>query len=167
MPRALHSLAAEQEALAACAVAELLEVLWRPSQNAAAVASVPPSQLRALTIIEQRAGINLRDLGEALGSTAPAVSRLCDRLEAAGLLQRSRVRANRRELELNLSRRGHAVLADTRALQAQKTAEVLQRMSPQHRRVLAEGLAAFRDAAAAHIGVGAGPAGEDDLSDTA
>ncbi|MGW0362915.1 MarR family winged helix-turn-helix transcriptional regulator [Streptomyces sp. NPDC002990] len=128
---------------------------------------VPPSQLRALTVIEERAGINLRDLGEALGSAPPAVSRLCDRLEAAGLLQRSRGSTNRREVELSLSRRGSAVLADIRALRTQKIAEVLQEMSPQHRRSLAEGLTAFHDAAVAHVGLDLAPGAGNGLSDTA
>ncbi|MFJ7270476.1 MarR family winged helix-turn-helix transcriptional regulator [Streptomyces sp. NPDC099050] len=166
MPRAVHSLTDDQALVDACAVAELLEVLWHPIQEAA-VGPVPASQLRALTVIEGRSGINLRDLGEALGSAPPAVSRLCDRLEAAGLLQRSRGRTNRREVELTLSRGGHAVLADTRSLRAHKAAEVLSRMTPQDRRSLAEGLAAFRDAAEAHIGLGDVLAGEDNLPDTA
>ncbi|MFD3871881.1 MarR family transcriptional regulator [Streptomyces sp. NPDC058623] len=165
MPRALHPLVDEQEVLEACAVAELLEVLWRPGPEAAE-GSVPPSQLRALTVIEQRDGINLRDLGDALGSAAPAVSRLCDRLEAAGLLQRSRVSTNRREVELTLSRRGHAVLANNRALRALRTAEVMQRMSAEDRRALAESLAAFRAAAADPAALGVPPRG-DTLSDTA
>ncbi|MFF4262251.1 MarR family winged helix-turn-helix transcriptional regulator [Streptomyces virginiae] len=166
MPRAVHPLADEQGVPEACAVTELLEVLWRPNHEAAGT-PVPPSQMRALTVIEQRDGINLRDLGEALGSAPPAVSRLCDRLEAAGLVQRSRVSTNRREVELTLSRRGHAVLADTRSQRVQRTAEVLQRMSPQQRRALAESLAAFRDAATGLIGIDARPGGSAGLSDTA
>ncbi|MFE9560106.1 MarR family winged helix-turn-helix transcriptional regulator [Streptomyces sp. NPDC006487] len=165
MPRALPSHVEEQGALDTCAVAELLEVLWSSNQETA-VGPVPPSQLRALTVIEQRAGINLRDLGEALGSAPPAVSRLCDRLEAAGLLQRSRGRINRREVELTLSRRGSAVLAETRALRAHKAAEVLRRMSSQDRHALAQGLAAFRDAATTHIRLGAFPDRDEPLPDT-
>ncbi|OKK16118.1 hypothetical protein AMK16_25725 [Streptomyces sp. CB00455] len=150
MPKAFHSLTQEQEAFDACAVAEMLEVLWGRHQEAPGE-GLPPSQLRALTILERRPGINLRDLGEALGSTPPSISRLCDRLEAAGLVQRSRVRTNRREVELSLSRRGRAVLAQTRARRAQSIAEVLQRMSPRRRQALGEGLSAFRDAALTHV----------------
>ncbi|MFJ6797279.1 MarR family winged helix-turn-helix transcriptional regulator [Streptomyces sp. NPDC091268] len=164
MPRAVPPHAEEQGALDACAVAELLEILWCSNQDTA-VGPVPPSQLRALTVIEQRAGINLRDLGEALGSAPPAVSRLCDRLEAAGLLERSRGRINRREVELTLSRRGSAVLAETRALRARKAAEVLRRMSPQDRHSLAEGLAAFREAAASDVRLEGLPAGDEPLPD--
>ncbi|MER7760154.1 MarR family transcriptional regulator [Streptomyces sp. NPDC097619] len=166
MPRAFHPLRDDQGVAEACAVAELLDVLWRPGHEAVA-APVPPSQLRALTVIEQRDGINLRDLGEVLGSAAPAVSRLCDRLEAAGLVRRSRASTSRREVELRLSRQGHAVLADTRALRARRTAEVLERMSPEDRRALAEGLAAFRAAATALTGPEAGTAADAALSDTA
>ncbi|WP_411102888.1 MarR family winged helix-turn-helix transcriptional regulator [Streptomyces sp. cmx-4-9] len=165
MPRALHPLVDEQEVLEACAVAELLEVLWRPNHEAA-VGPVPPSQLRALTVIEQRGAINLRDLGQALGSAPPAVSRLCDRLEAAGLLQRSRVSTDRREVELTLSRSGQTVLADNRASRALRTAEVLQRMPADSRRALAESLAAFRAAATGLLGLDVPPRGGT-FSDTA
>ncbi|MEV7416061.1 MarR family transcriptional regulator [Streptomyces sp. NPDC089919] len=166
MPRAFHALPDTQGVPQACAVAELLEVLWRPGHEAAAT-PVPPSQLRALTVIEQREGINLRDLGEVLGSAAPAVSRLCDRLEAAGLVRRSRATTSRREVELSLSRQGQAVLADARALRSARTAEVLARMSPQDRRALADGLTAFRDAAAGLVGLDAAADAPAGLSDTA
>ncbi|MGW7460652.1 MarR family winged helix-turn-helix transcriptional regulator [Streptomyces sp. NPDC054797] len=165
MPRALHPLDDEPGALDACAVVELLEVLWRPVNDAATVGAVPPSQLRALTVIEQHIGINLRDLGEALGSAPPAISRLCDRLEAAGLIQRTRAATNRRVIELSVSRHGRAVLEETRVLRARQTAEILQRMSPRHRQALAQGLAAFRAAAAPERT--APPSDADGLSDTA
>ncbi|MFD3875830.1 MarR family winged helix-turn-helix transcriptional regulator [Streptomyces sp. NPDC058623] len=167
MSKVFPSLTPEPEDLGACAVAEMLEVLWGHTHGTAALDVLPPSQLRALTVIEQRDGINLRDLGEALGSAASAVSRLCDRLEAAGMVQRSRVRTNRREVELSLSRRGKTVLAQTRAARKQKTVEVLERMSSQHQRALAEGLAAFRAAAAAHVGLYDETCVEDDLPVTA
>lgn len=76
----------------ASAASELLEVLWGRGQEAAASGTVSPSQLRALLVIEKHEGTNLRSLGEALGSRAPSVSRLCDRMEAMGLVQRRRAR---------------------------------------------------------------------------
>ncbi|MFI5828515.1 MarR family winged helix-turn-helix transcriptional regulator [Streptomyces sp. NPDC051578] len=165
MPRAFPSLSHDQTAHEACALLEMLDVLWGRSQEAAA--PVSPSQLRALIVIEQRAGVNLRDLGEALGSAPPSVSRLCDRLEAAGLLERSPARSSRREVELRLSRRGHTALADARALRAHELTKVLERMSPEQQRELAAGLAAFRGAAAAHVGLDVMADSEDRLTETA
>ncbi|MEU9234054.1 MarR family winged helix-turn-helix transcriptional regulator [Streptomyces subrutilus] len=144
----------------------MLEILWGRSQAALPQGPVSSSQLRALTVIEQRAGVNLRDLGEVLGSSPPAVSRLCDRLEAAGLLQRSLSRTSRREVELRLSRRGQAVLENTRTRRAQELDQVLLRMSPEMREALAESLAAFRAAATAHVGLDGVDSG-DLLSDSA
>ncbi|MFJ6797192.1 MarR family winged helix-turn-helix transcriptional regulator [Streptomyces sp. NPDC091268] len=164
MPRAFSSLSREQTAYEACALLEMLDVLWGRSQETAA--PVSPSQLRALIVIEQRAGVNLRDLGEALGSAPPSVSRLCDRLEAAGLLERSPARNSRREIELRLSRRGHAVLSEARAMRANELTKVLERMPSEQQRALAVGLAGFRRAAAAQLGLD-GTDSDDGLVETA
>lgn len=145
----LPPLQAAQVATEASALLELLDVLWGRGQEAVP-APVPPSQLRALTVIDEREHVNLRDLGEALGSTPPSVSRLCDRLEAAGLVQRSRATANRREVEVRLSRSGRSVLASVRAARSRELETVLTCLSREQRRALFDGLAAFRDAAAAH-----------------
>ncbi|MEE1799400.1 MarR family transcriptional regulator [Streptomyces sp. JV176] len=144
----------EQVAEAACAASELLEVLWGRGQEAAPSGPVPPSQLRALLVIETHEGANLRTLGEALGSRPSSVSRLCDRMEAMGLVTRSQSRASRREVELRLSRRGHQALDEYRAFRTREVGLVLERMEPSDVLLLAEGLSAFR--AAANQGQGAG-----------
>ncbi|MEW2135166.1 MarR family transcriptional regulator [Streptomyces sp. NPDC005409] len=150
----------EQVALEASALLEMLDLLWGRGQEA--MTAVPPSQLRALTVIDEREGMNLRDLGEVLGSTPPSVSRLCDRLEAAGLIHRSRATSNRRELEVRLSRGGRAVLASVRAARAGELQAVLTRMSPAQQRALFEGMTAFHSAALEHMGViGEAPPAED------
>ncbi|MFI5828117.1 MarR family transcriptional regulator [Streptomyces sp. NPDC051578] len=142
-----------QVAAEASALLEMLDVLWGRGQEAVP-SPVPPSQLRALTVIDEREAVNLRDLGEALGSTPPSVSRLCDRLEAAGLVQRSRATANRREVEVRLSRSGRSVLASVRAARARELEIVLARLSREERGALFEGLAAFRLAAGTDTGPG-------------
>lgn len=111
MPRAFPSLSHAQTAYGACALLEMLDVLWGRGQEGAC--AVSPSQLRALIVIEQRPGVNRRDLGEALGSAPPSVSRLCDRLEAAGLLERSPARNSRREVELRLKADADALSLQT------------------------------------------------------
>lgn len=90
----------------------------------------------------------MRALGEALGSTPPATSRLCDRLEAAGLVERRLSAASRREIELYLSRPGRALLDEVRAAQVREVSLVLAAMDPEATEALHKGLAAFRDAAA-------------------
>jgi DNA-binding MarR family transcriptional regulator len=127
--------------------AELLEVLWGRASTAPASAS----QLRVLLVLEHQEGINLRTLADFLGSTPPSTSRLCDRLLAAGFVEREVSAADRREIRLYLSARGRAFLADLRARREQALRAVLEQMPPAGRSALLTGLEAFCVAAAAQI----------------
>ncbi|AIS01068.1 MarR family transcriptional regulator [Streptomyces glaucescens] len=127
--------------------AELLEVLWGRASTAPASAS----QLRVLLILEHHDGINLRTLADSLASTPPSTSRLCDRLQAAGFVERVASPADRRELRLHLSGRGRAFLADLRARREEELQAVLALMPAAKRTALLEGLEAFCDAAALRI----------------
>ncbi|MFJ8045682.1 MarR family transcriptional regulator [Kitasatospora sp. NPDC096147] len=134
-------------AASASVVAELLEVLWGGSRDLAAT-PVSVSQLRVLYIVEEWDGINLRTLTERLESRPSSVSRLCDRLEAVGLLQRTASAVSRRELELHLTPAGLALVADIRAAREESLARVLAVMSGADRRALLAGLQGFRAASA-------------------
>ncbi|WP_128376185.1 MarR family transcriptional regulator [Streptomyces cavernae] len=134
--------------------AELLEVLW----GRASTAPVSASQLRVLFILEHNDGVNLRTLADALGSTPPSTSRLCDRLQAVGFVDRRPGVVSRRELRLHLSRRGRAFLAELRARRERALQSVLEQMPTAQRSALLEGLEAFCAAAEAQIQ-------EDDASD--
>ncbi|MER7645722.1 MULTISPECIES: MarR family winged helix-turn-helix transcriptional regulator [Streptomyces] len=140
----------EQVTEATLAASELLEVLWGRGQETARSAQVSPSQLRALLVIEDHEGTNLRALADALGSRPPAVSRLCDRLEAMGLAERCPSATSRREVELRLSLRGRAFLEEYRAARKSEVAAIVARMDPAQVADLASGLAAFHRAAAVH-----------------
>lgn len=126
---------------------ELLEVLW----GRASTAPVSASQLRVLFILEHNEGINLRTLADSLGSTPPSTSRLCDRLQAVGFVERRTSAGSRRELELFLSRRGRAFLADLRSRREAALEGVLEQMPVAQRSALLTGLEAFCAAAAAQI----------------
>ncbi len=127
----------------ASVAAELLEVLW----GRASTAPVSSSQLRVLLILEHNDGINLRTLAEALGSTPPSVSRLCDRLQAVGFVERTPSTTSRRELELHLSSRGSAFLRDLRSRREQELRTVIAQMPAGKRSALMDGLEAFCAAA--------------------
>lgn len=133
---------------AACDVVELLEVLWEQGRNSVPTKPVSPSQLRVLHIVHQEDGINLRGLGELLGSAPPSVSRLCERLEAIGYLERRPSPVSRRELELHLTRRAEAYLRELRARREKALLAVLDRMPATERRRLENGLVSFARAAA-------------------
>ncbi|MGC5005495.1 MarR family winged helix-turn-helix transcriptional regulator [Streptomyces sp. DT203] len=126
---------------------ELLEVLW----GRATTAPVSASQLRVLFILEHHEGINLRTLADGLASTPPSTSRLCDRLQAAGFVERVVSPTDRREVRLHISSRGRAFLADLRARREKALRVVLDQMPHAHRAALLQGLEAFCDAAAAQI----------------
>ncbi|MEU8842194.1 MarR family transcriptional regulator [Streptomyces roseus] len=153
MPRPGPASAPEDPAAALGAAAELLALLQARGQDGAS-AAVSPSQLRALLAVEGAEGINLRALGAVLGSRPPSVTRLCDRLEAMGLLTRSPHPSSRREVELRLTPRGRAVVDEHRAIRARAVSAVLARMAPEAVDALVTGVAAFREAAAALFLVG-------------
>ncbi|MFF3031093.1 MarR family winged helix-turn-helix transcriptional regulator [Streptomyces rubiginosohelvolus] len=149
--RGFRPRSSEQAPAYAVAASELLEVLWGRGQESAASGTVSPSQLRALLVIEKQEGTNLRALGEALGSRAPSVSRLCDRMEAMGLVLRAPSPTSRREVELRLSMRGRALVEEYRALRAAELNAVLERMAPADLAALTDGLAAFHAAASERL----------------
>ncbi|MGW3667629.1 MarR family winged helix-turn-helix transcriptional regulator [Streptomyces sp. NPDC005141] len=127
--------------------AELLEILW----GRASTAPVSASQLRVLFILEHDEGINLKTLSDALGSTPPSTSRLCDRLQAVGYIERTPSAISRRELRLFLSPRGRTFLTELRARREHAVEAVLAQMPAAGRTALVEGLAAFCAAAAAQL----------------
>jgi DNA-binding MarR family transcriptional regulator len=126
---------------------ELLEVVW----GRASTAPTSASQLRVLHILEHHDGINLRTLAESLASTPPSTSRLCDRLQAAGFVERVLSAQDRREVRLRLSGRGRAFLADLRARRERELRKVLADVPADKRVALLEGLEAFCAAAATQI----------------
>ncbi|MGI5347501.1 MarR family winged helix-turn-helix transcriptional regulator [Streptomyces sp. CA-250714] len=138
---------AREAAQRAGEVIELLEVLWEQGRNAASTAPVSPSQLRVMYCVDRDEGMNLRTLGEALGSAPSSVSRLCDRLEAIGFVERSPSPTSRRELELRLTRRGRAYLRGLREQREEALLEILTTMPSHERDALLKGLKGFVSAA--------------------
>ncbi|MEU0256311.1 MarR family transcriptional regulator [Streptomyces sp. NPDC006184] len=126
---------------------ELLEVVW----GRASTAPTSASQLRVLHILEHHDGINLRTLAESLASTPPSTSRLCDRLVAAGFVERVVSAQDRREVRLHLSGRGRAFLVDLRGRRERALRKVLADMPAVKRTALLEGLEAFCVTAATQI----------------
>ncbi|MFG3285613.1 MarR family winged helix-turn-helix transcriptional regulator [Streptomyces sp. NPDC048111] len=134
--------------------AEALIIAW----NGAAKSVVPRLsglQLEALSAARRHPGINLTGLADRIGATPPAASRLCDRLEAAGLLARRRTSTNRREIELSLTSHGRDVLEAVSELRLAAIGKVLHRVPAAQRGSLLAGLRAFTEAAETAEGVAA------------
>ena len=119
--------------------------LWSEAAQGASL-RLSPHQLRALRVLESEPGLNLTTLAESMDIGPPTASRLCDRLEAAGLLERLLHPHRRREVQLVLTGRGRQVLNEVAARRSQALAAVLAAMGPAERAALSAGLRAFLSA---------------------
>jgi DNA-binding MarR family transcriptional regulator len=128
------------------AAAETMVIVWGRAQESLRP-PVSGSQLRALLVVDQAGETNLNGLAEQLGAIPSSASRLCDRLQASGLLARTPGRTDRREVTLSLTRDGRALLARMRSARQEEIGRVLAQMTPEHRERLLLGLTAFREAA--------------------
>jgi DNA-binding MarR family transcriptional regulator len=86
-------------------------------------------------------------LAEALEVVPSSASRLCDRLEATGLLRRMPDPRDRREVRLMLTPSARRLLDQLRERRRQALTAVLDRMTPAARHALVEALSAFATAA--------------------
>jgi DNA-binding MarR family transcriptional regulator len=119
-------------------LAALIEVAERAVEKIGS--SVPPAQLRALLIIDRAGSLNLNRLATQVGASASATSRLCDRMEVAGLLTRDRAEESRREIVLLLTESGRRLAGWVRDQRRAALADMLQAMTPEGRDALLRGL---------------------------
>jgi DNA-binding MarR family transcriptional regulator len=140
---------------------ELESVLGRADESGASGIAVSASQLRVLLALERTSGLNLRELGEAVGSAPSALSRLCARLEAMGFVQRLPSAQSGREIELQLTPHASGYLQELRARRERALALVLESVSPAGIKALGAGLPALHVALAGHAEARASGADED------
>jgi DNA-binding MarR family transcriptional regulator len=136
---------ADHAAAVETAVESLLAVLdaARLSQTPA----IPPTQLRVLLVIASSDSTNMNRLAEALDVVPSSASRLCDRLEATGMLRRVVDPRDRREVQLVLTSAAKELLDDLRTRRRRALGDVMERMNPTSRQELVRALAAFDVAA--------------------
>ncbi|MFY1622737.1 MarR family transcriptional regulator [Micromonospora sp. WMMD723] len=111
--------------------------------------AVPPTQLRVLALIRDRPETNVNGLAELLDVVPSSASRLCDRLEATGLLRRTPDPRDRREVRLVLTAAAVSLLTELRERRHRAVQAVLDRMPPRVQHELLLALLAFGQAAAA------------------
>ncbi|MGV9255137.1 MarR family winged helix-turn-helix transcriptional regulator [Streptomyces sp. NPDC003697] len=126
---------------------EGLVALWI-STAAEISPGLPARQLIALKTVRRRPDLNLTALAEHLGVGLPTASRLCDRLEAAGLLERTVQPCNRREVQLAVTAHGRRLLAEVTEGRVRRLAAVFADMTPAQCAALHQGLLAFQQARA-------------------
>ncbi len=93
-----------------------------------------PSQLRALAVLD--AGeLGMRDLADRLGLAESSVTRLVDRLEAAGLAERHAAGPgeDRRRVHVRLTGDGGAFVTRVRAAEREFLKEILESLEPAER----------------------------------
>ncbi|SCL24082.1 DNA-binding transcriptional regulator, MarR family [Micromonospora pallida] len=135
-------LAAAVEAAAGALVAVLESAASRHS------VSVPPTQLRVLSIITERPGTNVNRLAELLDVVPSSASRLCDRLEATGLVRRAADPRDRREVHLMPTPAAEDLLREIKERRHRAVQVVLDRMPSRSQHELLLALLAFGQAAA-------------------
>ncbi|SNY60554.1 MarR family winged helix-turn-helix transcriptional regulator [Paractinoplanes atraurantiacus] len=118
--------------------------------------AVPPAQLRVLMIVSANRQTNMSRLAETLEVVPSSASRLCDRLEATGLLRRVPDPRDRREVRLMLTPAARRLLDQLRESRRKALGEVLGRMDAAAQQELVRALEAFAEAAHRDAGQGAG-----------
>jgi DNA-binding MarR family transcriptional regulator len=126
--------------------AQALVAAW-DSAREQATSRLSWPQLSALLVVDRAEGINLRGLAGELEMLLSSASRLCDRLVAAGMVERVPGRVDRREIALYLTPSSRQLLDELRRTRRQTLAAVLQRMSAGGRAALIRGLTEFAAAA--------------------
>jgi DNA-binding MarR family transcriptional regulator len=146
------ALAIDDDQLALASAEAGLSVLLEACERAVEEvgSTVPPVQLRALLVIEGAGSLNLNQLARLLGASASAASRLCDRMQAAGLVSRDRAILSRREIVLVPTESGRRLAEWVRGRRQAALESLFTSMSPEGRQALARGLTELSAATAAH-----------------
>ncbi|MFC5926286.1 MarR family winged helix-turn-helix transcriptional regulator [Micromonospora vulcania] len=131
----------------ASAIDAAAETLIAVLDAAASRHQVPPTQLRVLTLISGRSQTNVNRLAELLDVVPSSASRLCDRLEATGLLRRVADPRDRREVRLVLTAAAQTLLGELAERRQRAVQTVLDRMPPRGQHDLLLALLAFGRAA--------------------
>ncbi len=110
------------------------------------LAPVSPAQLRVLLLLQAKPWLNVNGLADALQVGPSSASRLCDRLEALGLISRVPDPRDRREMQLPLTPDAEAMLGELSAYRRRALETVLAEMPPAVREELGRSLTVFRSA---------------------
>ncbi len=103
-------------------------------------------QFRALVVLEERGPLNVGVLAAAPRIAVSSVSRMCNRLVAAGLVDRGNPPHSRREIVLTLTPAARRLLRSVATRRRALIAEVMENMPEQAQLALLTGLTAFADA---------------------
>jgi DNA-binding MarR family transcriptional regulator len=118
---------------------------------ARSLAAVEPDitlhQYRALVLLGSRGDQNVGALAEALAIHPSTATRLCDRLLAKHLIERTTSKESRREVSLGLSSAGRALVRGVTTRRKRELQRIVARLEPAERRAVVAAFSAFADAA--------------------
>ncbi|WP_245707698.1 MarR family winged helix-turn-helix transcriptional regulator [Pseudonocardia oroxyli] len=104
-------------------------------------------QYRALIVLAQRGARRPVDLAGVLAVTPSTATRMCDRLEARGLVGRDRVPDDRREVQVSLTARGLALVDEVTRRRRAELGTLLAGMAPRDRDAVVRALRTFAESA--------------------
>lgn len=105
--------------------------------------SVTWLQIRVLELVALRPGVTVSGIARATGVAVSSASRTCDRLLAAGLVDRRRSTSDRRRVELVVTDRALEILAGLSVHRRHRIAETLAVLTSEERAHLTQGLQAL------------------------
>jgi DNA-binding MarR family transcriptional regulator len=114
-------------------------------------ASISVPQMRVLVLLWTGEPLNLSAVAAGLGVNASNASRTCDRLVAAGLVDRSEGTVDRRHVSLRLTGRGRALVERLMARREQELNGIVSRMDEAGRLALMDALEPFNRAASSDL----------------
>lgn len=104
-------------------------------------------QLRALVLVSSRASLNMNALAQLMDIHPANATRACDRLVTAGLLERRESPDDRRNLLLEVTDDGRALIDTLVDHRRRAIGEVLEQLSESRRRSVAAAMRSFGAAA--------------------
>ena len=110
------------------------------------------TQLRSLFLIANKGSTNFRKLAEALGVTPSNVTGIVDRLVEQGLVSRTQNPEDRREMTLQATDKGKALVSNLKETGIKHMTHILSVLSLEELSALAQGLSAFIKAADSYKG---------------
>lgn len=134
------------------ATRDLVGVALRSLSALGGIVSLP--QFRLLLVLYERGRLPSTQAADALGLVGSSVTRLADRLVAAGYVVRGSDPTNRSVVTLDLTRSGRALVRKAIARRRAELSRVLAQMDPTTRASCAHGLAELHKLIVAEFAVG-------------